>query len=395
MAQRAPGRGDLRAKPKAGGRPEAPASAERPAAATKSFALRGAKRRIAEDGPLEPMLIPMPTLCGIEGSSVLEALHAAQRRHPIRSLWEPSLKLPPKLVEFVSAVCAEAAPEVRQDALLLLKRLFCHLRGGARAGAQIEPQVAALTCAHLSTKFWQRQWPRERESAGDVGLTEQKLHYLSKNAFTRQDFVEAEAEVLQALECVVRWPGALIAEWIGAALALSRPLLAEESSLAALGAVSAHISDLLAFEDSLMASHWPSELAAGVLHAAAMLCTRRFRRCAFLLRIGHLCRTSEELMVRLSERILGVAVGRRRTELLLEGSGLTAEATDLDEDADASAGCSSDDAKADGAQEEEDVSAARADRVASRERVRTTKKRRERPTGDSGGSGGGRRRRLF
>ena len=52
--------------------------------------------------------------------------------------------------------------------------------------------MVALCCGNLAAKFWQRH-----------GLSEQELHRLSCNAFTRGHFVEAEVEVLKVLKCNV------------------------------------------------------------------------------------------------------------------------------------------------------------------------------------------------
>jgi hypothetical protein len=98
---------------------------------------------------------------------------------------------------------------------------------------------------------------------------------------------------MQALGCIVHWEGMLLAEWVGVLLSLASPLLKEAADVDAVRAVAAHLSDILMFQDGIMAAHLPSELSAGLLHASAMLCTKRFARYAFVLRIGHLCRVQE------------------------------------------------------------------------------------------------------
>ena len=41
--------------------------------------------------------------------------------------------------------------------------------------------------------------------------------------------------------------------------------------------VAAKLMDALAFQDELMAHYWPSQLAAAVLHATVLLCTKSFQ----------------------------------------------------------------------------------------------------------------------
>jgi len=280
-------------------------------------------------------LFPMLPFVKASGNAVLDALHEAQGRHPIRAVWDPILRLPTKLVEYVSAVCVDAEPETRQEAVLLLKRYVwgdvCgggSSGGGSTAQQRPPPQVVALTCAHLATKHWQQHRPQCGEG-GRYGISEQQLHSLSRNSYTRQNFIDAEATILRTLGCIVHWEGTLLAEWVGVVLVLAGPLLAEAGDADAVRAVATHIMDVLAFQDALMAKYLPSELAAATIHAAVMFCTKRFCRYAFTLRVGHLCRVPEDHMVQLSEQILEAAVGERRAELILEGSGLTSEDSDL------------------------------------------------------------------
>lgn len=264
----------------------------------------------------------MRSHCRISGSAFLEALHAAQHEHPLREVWAPRLQVPTKLIEYVSAVTADFVPQVRQEAILLLKRYVWRM-GGLETAAARRPhlQVVALTCAHLAIKHWQSR-----------GIPEQKLHWLSRNAYTRQDFMDAEVDVLRTLDHCVHWEGVLLAEWQAALLFLVEPLFAEASDALTISGVAAHVTDVLAFQDELMAEHLPSELAAATLHAAVTLCTKQLQRYTITLRIGHLCRVPEEQVAQISERILGFALGGRYTELLLEGSGVTAEDSDLDHD---------------------------------------------------------------
>eukprot|EP00811_Abedinium_folium_P000635 NODE_10582_length_1342_cov_2.258436.p1 GENE.NODE_10582_length_1342_cov_2.258436~~NODE_10582_length_1342_cov_2.258436.p1 ORF type:complete len:180 (+),score=57.15 NODE_10582_length_1342_cov_2.258436:274-813(+) len=138
-------------------------------------------------------------------------------------------------------------------------------------------------------------------------------------------------DVMAALGCCVHWDGVLLAEWTSLLLFLSGSLLAEPGDSGILSAVVAHVADVLAFEDELMATHLPSELAAATVHAAVLLCTRQFQRYALTLRIGHLCRLEEERVVHLAERVLKACIGARCSELILEGSAFSAEDSSLDE----------------------------------------------------------------
>eukprot|EP00927_Polykrikos_kofoidii_P056156 TRINITY_DN50320_c0_g1_i1.p1 TRINITY_DN50320_c0_g1~~TRINITY_DN50320_c0_g1_i1.p1 ORF type:complete len:364 (-),score=46.30 TRINITY_DN50320_c0_g1_i1:68-1135(-) len=274
-------------------------------------------------------LFPMPAFVKISGNAVLDALHEAQVQHPLKDVWEPSLRLPTRLIEYVSAVCVDTEPEVRQEAILLLKRYGWylwsknHVASSGIGRMRPAPQVVALTCVHLASKHWRQQGPRSEGGTGSI--SEQQLHFLSRNSYTRQEFIEAEAAVMLAIGCTVHWEGSLLAEWVGALLILAAPLLREPDDLDVVRAVVTHVSDVLSFHDNLMAAHLPSQLAAAALHASVMLCTKQFHRYAFTLRISHLCRISEELMVQLSEQILTAAVGSKRAELILEGSGVSAE----------------------------------------------------------------------
>lgn len=275
-------------------------------------------------GPTEVRLLPMRTWKHLSGNAMLDAYHKAQHAQPIRAVWDPAFRLPVKLVEYVCAVTADFEPQIRQEALLLLKRYVWvqHDKGSGKFNAQgPNLQVVALVCAHLSMKHWQQR-----------GIPEQKLHMLSRNYYTRQDFIDAEVAVLQKLGCSVYWEGVLLAEWQAMLLFFARPLLAEESDALAISGVAAHITDVLAFQDELMATYLPSELAAASLHASAIMCTKHFARYTFTLRVGHLCRIPEEKVVQLSEEILTIAIGHRCAEFLLEGGGITAEESDLDSD---------------------------------------------------------------
>jgi len=263
----------------------------------------------------------MLPFCGASGSSVLDAIHKAQLHHPIRQVWAQG-SLPTKLVEYVSAVGKELPSQVRQDAVLMLKRFACQAwsrESSHRSSCQV--QVVALTCVHLAMKHWLRQ-----------GLPEAKLHRLSRNSFTRQDLIEGEAEVMHVLGGVVHWEGVLLGEWAQLLLYLASPLLAGDEYINILSGVAAHITDVLAFFDDIMSSHLPSELASAAMHAATLLCTKHFQRYAATRRMAHLARTSEEDMVQLSETILTACIGAKCAEFLLEGSGFTAEASDLESD---------------------------------------------------------------
>lgn len=271
-------------------------------------------------------LFPMRPFAGVSGNAILASLHKAQLRHPIRSVWDPALRLPRPLMEYVSAVCADLAPQIRQEAILLLKRYVWRSRvhrEGSHPSSFPNLQVVALTCANLAMKHWQQ-----------TGIPEQQLHWLSRNSFTRQDFIDVEVEVMRVLGCIVHWEGTLLAEWCSLLVHLAEPLVANNDDIGILCGVAAHMVDVLAFRDEIMASHLPSKIAAATLHASVMLCTKHFQRYAFLLRIGHLCRAEEEQVVRLSEEILFESIGARCAEAILEGSGVTAEESDLEHDDD-------------------------------------------------------------
>mmetsp|Transcript_78557 Transcript_78557/g.169747 ORF Transcript_78557/g.169747 Transcript_78557/m.169747 type:complete len:331 (-) Transcript_78557:287-1279(-) len=289
--------------------------------------------RAAPSGPpLDERIFPMQFLSNVPGSALLGALHDAQRVHPVREVWGPKLRLPQPLLEYICAICVDSQPEIRQEAVLLLKRYVWKAPPGGRAAgarAPVSHQIAALTCVNLAMKHWQQR-----------GLREQKLHWLSRNSFTRRDFVEAEVAVMRVLGCNVYWEGALLAEWTGLLLHLTAPLFASPEALALVAGVSAHLSDVLCFQDELMAGHWPSELAAAVLHASVTLLTRRLQRSAVTLRVGHLCRATEEKVGRLSERILEAALGSY-AEALLETGGAATEESGLGRAAPPSDSCSS------------------------------------------------------
>jgi len=274
---------------------------------------------------VDVQLMPMKACFGISGNAVLHALYSAQQLHPLCDVWNPALKLPVKLVEYVSAICEDAPPQIRQGAVLLLKRYgwwFAKDKQNEVRRGLPHSQVVALTCAHLATKFWQQE-----------GIPEHRLHGLSRNSYTRQEFINAETTVMLALGCNVHWVGALLAEWVPLLLSLAEPLLANVADAEILAGVSAHVADVLAFQDELMASYLPSELAAATIHTAVMLCTKRFQRHTLALRIGHLCRMQEEQVVHISEQILNASIGRRCAEVILEGSGVTAEDSDLEQEA--------------------------------------------------------------
>lgn len=263
----------------------------------------------------EVNLFPMRSWRHLNGNALLEAFHKAQRNYPIREIWDPSLKLPAKLLDYVCAVTADFTPQIRQEAVLLLKR-YVHATCGQGESKHARPhlQVVALTCAHLAIKHWQHK-----------GIPEQKMHWLSRNAYTQRDFIQAEGSLLGVLGCCVYWEGVLLAEWQALLLFLVGNLLTDSTDSSAIAGVCEHVSDVLTFHDELMASYRPSELAAASLHAAVMLCTKRFQRCALTMRVAHFCRMKEEQMVQLSEAILAVCVGSRCTDLLLEGSGMSLE----------------------------------------------------------------------
>lgn len=270
----------------------------------------------------EVQLFPMPCLCNVSCNGLLTNFHEAQHKYPVRDLWGPTVRLPQKLLEYMSAVLAEYPAQIRQESILLLKR-FVWLKRDAAMKSRLLPnlQVVALTCVNLAIKHWQSH-----------SLPEQKLHWLSRNAFTKQDFIDAEGAVMVALDCSVHWEGVLLAEWHALLLFLVGGLFEDKEDSLKISGVADHIADVLVFQDELMAAHLPCELAAATLHAAVTICTKRLQRHSILLRISHLCHVTEEQVVRLSEEILGLAIGSRSTELLLEGSGVTAEDSELDED---------------------------------------------------------------
>eukprot|EP00747_Dinoflagellata_sp_TGD_P219850 gnl/TRDRNA2_/TRDRNA2_91892_c0_seq1.p1 gnl/TRDRNA2_/TRDRNA2_91892_c0~~gnl/TRDRNA2_/TRDRNA2_91892_c0_seq1.p1 ORF type:complete len:334 (+),score=69.77 gnl/TRDRNA2_/TRDRNA2_91892_c0_seq1:82-1002(+) len=261
----------------------------------------------------EVQLFPMLSYGHISGNRFLERFRDAERRHPVRAVWDPTLKLPTQLIEYISAVCADLAPQVRQEAILLLKRYVHSINSTGNCPKKLpDLQVVGLTCANLAIKHGQQR-----------GIPERKLHWLSRNAFTREDFIDAELDVLQALNCSICWEAALIAEWTALLLYLSSPLLAEAADVKTIGGVVTHLADVLAFQDDLMSSYWPSELAAASIHAAVVLCTKRFQRQSLTLRVGHLVGVPEDQTVRLSERILNAAIGSHCAEFIIEGSGFT------------------------------------------------------------------------
>jgi len=212
------------------------------------------------------------------------------------------------------------APTVRQLAVLLLKRYICTKSATQSKGDRGDaPTVLALTCANLAAKYFHGK-----------GIEEQKLHFMTHNTYTRRDFVTAEIHVLQALDGEVYWPGVLLADWTRPLLLIASRLLADgNGTVNIIDGLVAHLSDILQFQDELMVAHRPSELAAALLHAAVTLGTKKFQRSAFAVRIGHLCRLREEPLITLSERILIVCLGNHASQLILEGSGFTAEDSDL------------------------------------------------------------------
>ncbi|CAK9024968.1 unnamed protein product [Durusdinium trenchii] len=215
---------------------------------------------------------------GPDNYDILNALHESQHRHQIQQLWEPSSRL-------------------TKLAVLLLKRYWKAQGGHSEAhwqASQMDP-VVALTCGNLAAKFWQRH-----------GISESRMHWLSCNAFTHQDFVNAEVEVLTALECNVHLEGVLLIEWVSLLLFLCQELLADPEDMHSLMEVAAKLMDALAFQDELMAHYWPSQLAAAVLHATVLLCTKSFQdnEYKFCQRVNHLCRVEDGDVSSLSERSL-------------------------------------------------------------------------------------------
>jgi len=209
-------------------------------------------------------------------------------------------------------------PQIRQDGVLILKRYVWGMQK-SDGDPYANLQVVALICVHLAMKHWQRH-----------GIPEQKLHWLSRNSYTRQHFIAAEMNVMLMLGCCVYWEGVLLAEWVSLLLFLAGPLLADPHDTAVINAVAAHITDVLAFQDELMTTYWPSELAAATLHTAVLLCTRRFQRCAFTLRVAHFCRMDEEQLLHVSEKVLKVSIGSKFADIILEGSALAAEDSDFE-----------------------------------------------------------------
>jgi len=252
--------------------------------------------------------------CGIKCADLLDSLHKAQHQQPIRDLWSPCLRLPKKLTEFVCAVCQDFPTTVREEAVLLLKRYMQQIDQAevppAAGMKQSNMQVIALTCANLAAKYWQQP-----------GIPEPQLHWLSCNAFTRREFVDAEVEVLRVLQCHVHWDGSLLGEWVQFLLFLCQELLSEAQDMAIFMGVASHLIDILAFQDELRSLHWPSELAASVIQAAVFLCTKSFQRYTLCRRVSHLCRVEDCCTSALSEKILQFAIGKRETELMLEGGG--------------------------------------------------------------------------
>lgn len=272
----------------------------------------------------EVHLFPLKSFCGVKGSIVLDRMHEAQRRSNIREVWSGGRTLPEDFTDFIYFACDHKSdPLVRHEAVLLLRRYLWHgNKGRDRAPGAVnksELQVVALTCANLARKHWQHR-----------GISQQQLHWLCDNAFTHQDVRSTEAEVLNMLGCNVYWEGVLLPEWVEVLLHFSRHLMAESTDVRAARGVATDLLDLLLVQDEIMASYWPSELAAAVLHASITVCTKSFRRRSITLYVAHLARTEESSMVKLSEGILAAIMGSRCTELLLEGSGITPEDTDLD-----------------------------------------------------------------
>ncbi|CAE7281000.1 unnamed protein product [Symbiodinium sp. CCMP2456] len=233
----------------------------------------------------------------------------AQRRYPIREVWGSSQRLPKKLTEYISAACQEFSAPIRQEAILLLKRYVYH-QAEIPVAKPRNLQVVALTCANLAAKYWQQR-----------GIPEQQLHWLSCNAFTREDFVAAEVDVLRVLDYNVHWDGALFAEWVPLLLFFCEDLLKEASDMAIIMAVASHVIDILAFQDELMSAYWPSELAAGTIQATIFLCTKSFKGYTFCRRVNHLCRAQDCEISALSEKILQAAVGKKGAELIIDGGG--------------------------------------------------------------------------
>ncbi|CAK9028968.1 unnamed protein product [Durusdinium trenchii] len=248
-------------------------------------------------------LFPLARYHGVDSNDILNALHESQHRHQIQQLWEPSSRLT-KLVDYLCWVCRDHRAYIRQEAVLLLKR-YWKAQGGH---SEAHWQVVALTCGNLAAKFWQRH-----------GISESRMHWLSCNAFTHQDFMNAEVEVLTALECNVHLEGVLLIEWVSLLLFLCQELLADPEDMHSLMEVAAKLMDALAFQDELMAHYWPSQLAAAVLHATVLLCTKSFQEYKFCQRVNHLCRVEDGDVSSLSERILQATVGAQCAELVCEG----------------------------------------------------------------------------
>lgn len=253
--------------------------------------------------------LPLRRFEGVDSNQILEQLHVRQGQYGIRQLWDNSLKIPPKHMEYLFAACRDLSACVRQETVLLLKRYIWELSKGKGKGRQrYSLQVVILTCANLAAKYWN----------GTIG--EQQLHRLSSNAFTRKDFIEAEVEVLSVLHCDVHWDGVLLIEWVSCCLFLCQELLAKPSDLDIIMDIATQLMDALFFQDHLMSQYLPSQLAAAILHAAVQLCTKSFQEYKFCLRVNHLCRVADGDVSSLSERLLQGIVGQQCAELVFEGA---------------------------------------------------------------------------
>ena len=215
-------------------------------------------------------------------------------------------------MDYLSAICRDFPPHVRQEAILLLKR---YVRAVGKS-TTCDLQVVALTCANLAAKYWQKH-----------GIPAQDLHKLCCNAFTRQDFIQCEVHVLNVLGCTVHWDGVLLAEWVGLLLFLCEDLLMDASDMKKMVGPAALFLDALAFQDDLMSQRLPSELVAAALHATVHLCTKSFQVYRFCQRVNHLCRVPDSDTANLSERILQATVGQQCADFLFEGG-----ASDTDQD---------------------------------------------------------------
>mmetsp|Transcript_15953 Transcript_15953/g.34531 ORF Transcript_15953/g.34531 Transcript_15953/m.34531 type:complete len:310 (-) Transcript_15953:227-1156(-) len=262
----------------------------------------------------------LPLFSSGPGSTVLETALASETRHRIQDFWHPALRLPREAVEYVCAVCKDFAPHVRQEALLVLKRYNFEKRRSCRSG-ESRPggslQVVSLTCVNLALKHWGRK-----------GLPEQKLHWLSCNSFTRSDFVAAEADVMTVLGGCVHLDGVLLADWVALLLHFGSRSVSGKQPLEFLQGVASHIADVLAFEDELMHKYPPSELALTILQTAVVLSTKRFQQSGMVAHLAFLVGMPDEKVLRLSERMLALTVGKRTMEYLLEGSAATGDDED-------------------------------------------------------------------